>query len=395
MNWNPANWRVTDTLQGQETGYSPASIIRNTAGKAIAGAGSLVGAPEYGVSESIRGQAQPSVTIKEQIQNADNKDSRYQQAADETVQQGDVLGASTSAGANQTAAQQQANQQAQQNAARQAAIQASQEGYRSSAQTGLRDVKNEYGMKSRNFVDNLRESQQGLNQGFANNQLDLRRSMQNIVRGVRQGVRSGGVALAGMNAFDSGATDALARAYAQVGNQQTGEAQGQFTTQQEELMRQQGQLRKERQDGVSDLDTWADTEVNRVQNDLSNKLAVLSANAQAQGLDPSMVDQGMVDQVIGEALDQLASIDQTRKQNLQGVQRWDNDRIMQEAIRLDEAGQAGNIFDVTSPNVNFGGGGGQMPGAPIGQLPIYTRQNRDEDNRVVAPARGNDEEQRR
>lgn len=270
----------------------------------------------------------------------------------------------------------------------------SAQGYRSGAQTSLRDVKNEYGQKSRNFTNQIKDSQSEINREKANNQLNLRQSMQNIIRGLQTGIRSGGVALAGMNAMDSGAAKALARAYSEVGNQQTGEARGLAADEFAELQRSQGALDRTREEGLSDLDVWADTETQRVESDLSNKLQTLEAQARAEGLN-GVVNTDMVDKVVSDAIAQLAQIDQTRTQGLSGVNAWSPDRVMQEALQLEQAGQVGNPFSVTAPNVSYGQGNAPLRGAPLGRLPIYakgkdelgivpTRAVRDDKERAIA-----------
>lgn len=245
-------------------------------------------------------------------------------------------------------------------------------GYRQGAQTALGDVGNEYDTKTRNFLNTIEDSQGEINRGGAQNQLNLRQSMANIIRGIQTGIRSGGVALAGMNASDSGASEALSRAYAKVGNTQTGEARGQAADEFSELQRSQGQLDRTRDEGIGDLDTWADTETNRVKSDLSSKLQVLDAEAKAKGFNGA-VDTGMVDAVVGEAIGRLAQIDQRRQQRMGGIKQWSPDQIIQEAIRMEQQGVAGNAFSVEGPDVNYGGQAAPLKGAPIGRLPIYTK----------------------
>lgn len=257
---------------------------------------------------------------------------------------------------------------------------------KSGAQTQLRDVGNTYDSKTNTFVDDITSGQGELNRGFAGNELNLRRSMQNIIRSIQNGIRSGGVALAGVNASDSGAADAMARAYAQSGNQQTGEARGQAAEGFEELQRSQGTLNSKRSRGEQDLGTFRDTETGRVRSDFGGKIDALSADAQAQGFG-DVVDKSVVDQVLGEALARLSQIDQGRQQKLGGVKQWSPDQIMKEAIRMDELGQAGNAFSTTAPNVNYGGP--SLNGAPLGQLPIYVKGR--DDTPLIPKAR---EEQR-
>lgn len=240
------------------------------------------------------------------------------------------------------------------------------------ARQSLTDVGNTYDAKTNTFVNDITGGQGELNRGFAGNELNLRRSMQNIIRSIQSGIRSGGVALAGVNASDSGASDAMARAYARSGNEQTGEARGQAAEGFEELQRQQGALNTKRTEGEANLGTYRDTETGRVRGDFGGKLDALSADAEANGFG-GVVDKSVVDQVLGEALARLSGIDQSRSQRLSGVQQWSPDEIMKEAIRLDELGQAGNAFSTTGPEVSYGGNGNPINGAVMGEMPIYVK----------------------
>lgn len=260
------------------------------------------------------------------------------------------------------------------NAARQG-LDTSQTNLRTGAETSLRDVGNEYDTKTNRFVNEITDSQAGINKGLASNQLNLRTTMGDIVRGIQQGIRSGNVALAGMNAMDSGAADAMARAYATVGNTQTGEARGEAGRQFEELQAQQGQLNRTRNEGLTELDRWGDTETDRVRGDFSGKLSSLAADAASKGI-AGFGDQSLVSQVLDAALSRLAAIDQSRDSRLSGVRQNTADEVMKEAIRLENMGQTGTAFSVTGPDVNYGGGT-PMAGAPIGELPLYTKNKDD------------------
>ena len=271
------------------------------------------------------------------------------------------------------------------NAAR-GGIETSQNNYRAGAETSLRDVGNEYDTKTNRFVNEITDSQGGINKGLSSNALNLRTTMANIVKGIQQGIRSGGVALAGMNAMDSGAADAMARAYADVGNNQTSDARGEAGLKFEELQGQQGLLNRTKNEGINELDRWGDTETDRVRGDFSSKLSSLAADASSKGI-AGFGDQSLVSQVLDSALQRLAQIDQGRNQRLEGVRQWTPEEIMAEAIRMENMGESGNAFTVNGPSVNYGGGTPAMGGAPLNQLPIYTKAK---DELAVVPKTDDD-----
>lgn len=270
-----------------------------------------------------------------------------------------------------TIAAQQATARA--DAAKRAGYSVSANNQTGAARQSLTDVGNTYDKNTNTFVNDVTTGQDTVNRGLAGNELNLRRSMQNIIRSIQSGIRSGGVALAGMNASDSGAADAMARAYAKSGNEQSGEARGQAGTAFEDLQRQQGALDLKRNQGEADLGTWQNTETNRVRGDFGGKIDALAADAEANGMG-GVIEKSVVDQVLNEALSRLSQIDQSRQQKLGGVKQWTPDEIMAEAIRQDQLGAAGNAFTTTGPEVSYGGNTG-MPinGAVMGEMPIYVK----------------------
>ncbi len=248
--------------------------------------------------------------------------------------------------------------------------------YRNEAASSLRDKGNTYEQSTRDWLNSVEDTQGGLNRRSSSNALNLRTSMSNIIRGIQDGIKSGNVMLAGMNALSSGAADAIARAYAKVGNRQTGEARGQAAQEDEGIALEQANLGRSIADKSKDLDTYRDTETGRVRTDFSTKLRGVQDQASSGGYG-SVVDMNIVDQVLNEAIGRMAQIDQQRQQRLGGIKAWSPEQIMEEAIRMEQAGQAGNAFSVDGADVNYAGGGTPTNGAPVSNLPIYLK-NRDQ-----------------
>lgn len=247
--------------------------------------------------------------------------------------------------------------------------------YRNEASTTLRDKTNTYDQTTRDWLDSVEDSQGGLNRRSSSNALNLRTSMGNIIRNIQDGIKSGNVMLAGMNSLSSGAAEAIARAYAKVGNRQTGEARGQASAEDEAIALEQQNLGRSIQNKSKDLDTYRDTETGRVRTDFSTKLRGVQDQASAGGYG-SVVDMSVVDQVLNEAMARLQEIDAGRNQRLSGIKAWTPEQIMEEAIRMEQAGQAGNAFSVEGANVNYGGAQ-NMGGAPISNMPLFLK-NRDQ-----------------
>jgi len=342
--------------------------------------GGAQGAVNTGWSPSASGGyvQGPSTTTPTQPTNNNNNNAGYNatQAAQKAAAQ---------------AAQKAAAQKAQEDAALRQGYQTSQGNYQQGARTSLTDIGNEYDVNARNFLNSMSDQQGEINQGNAQNQLNLRQSMQNIIKGIQTGVRSGGVALAGMNASDSGASEALARAYAQSGNRQTGEARGSAADQFAELQRSQGVLNRTKDEGFADQDVWKTTETNRVKTQLSGELQALAAEAQGKGIN-GVIDTGSVNGIVQNALDRLQQIDQANAGKRAGIKADTADQSIDKAVQMEQAGAVGNAFNVTGPNVSYGGqGGAGLKGAGASQMPLYVKNK---DSLSVVPGTGNKDKEK-
>lgn len=246
-------------------------------------------------------------------------------------------------------------------------------GYKTAAQTSLRDLGNTYEDSINQLVNDYTSGQTDINSKSAQNELNLRQSMANIIKGIQTGIRSGNVSLAGMNASDSGASEALSRAYARVGNNQSAEANSQAATVSDQLATSQRDLNRKKEEGISTLDRNRATELDRVRNDFGTKIDQLLADASANGVS-GVADRGIVDQVLNEALGRLNSLTQARNTRLSGVQAFTPQQIAEEAARLQALGQTGNAFQVADPTVQMGGSNSPVSN---GGLPIYVKGRED------------------
>ena len=271
-------------------------------------------------------------------------------------------------------------------------VRTSQAGYRDAATQQATDVRNKYQNDTQKWLATLQNTQDEINSGLANNALNLRRSMSNIASGIRQGIKSGGVQLANMNAVDSGAAEAMARAYATMGNQQAGDANNEAALAANELNTQQVKLNRDREEGIAGFDREREAELSRIRGDLHNKLAALDAEAASKGVN-GVVDMNIVNAVVNQAVAQLAAVDNIRKQRLGGISAFDAARANQEAARMDEMGMEGSSpFSAGTEGIAFGQGGESPMGAATSQLPQYAR---DENGNLIAPPHTREDEQNR
>ena len=237
----------------------------------------------------------------------------------------------------------------------------------------LREYGDQYSDANNAVVNKFRTGVEGINKQAAQNELNLRQSMANIIKNIQTGVRSGNVLLAGMNASDSGAVDALARAYARVGNNQSAEANSQAATVADELRQQMGQFVKERDDSLASLNTGRDTKLAGIRQDFASKIDSLFQGAEGEGLG-GIVDKNVVNSVLNDALARLTSLNSQRDAQLAEIKQWGQPQIAEEAARLQALGQTGNAFAVADPTVQYGGANSPISN---GELPIYVKGRED------------------
>lgn len=242
-------------------------------------------------------------------------------------------------------------------------------GHQSATDTG-----NKYRNDVLGFLGNIEGQQNTINSGQTNNALNLRRAMSSIANTIRTGLRSGGVSLANMNATDSGAADALARAYAETGNKQVGGATNEAAIAGQDLQQQQGLLDRQKNEGLQGFDAFKQAEISRIRGDVTSKLQALDATGQAQGVNGG-VDMSIVDQVIQDAISQLAAVDQTKDTRLGGVAAFTPDQVNAKAAAMDQLGQGGASPFTTGQEGITLTGQDSLNGAPISQLPLISRKN--------------------
>lgn len=252
-------------------------------------------------------------------------------------------------------------------------IQATQQGYTDAARQGITDTANKYRNDVNAALNQYEDGVATVNTGKTNNALNLRRSMAGIANGVRTGLKSGGVTLANMNATDSGAADAMARAYAEMGNQQSGDANNEATLKENELNTNLATLNRNKDQTIGALDAQREAEKERVRGDFHTKLALLDQSGQADGV-TGAVNMDLVNQILNEAVSRLSEIDNGKNARLSGIRGLDADEVNRKAAEMDAAGREGTSpFSAGNDGISFTGQD-SIKGANISQLPIFARK---------------------
>lgn len=243
----------------------------------------------------------------------------------------------------------------------------------SGSASGVNSLEQQLADKSNSFTRDYGSQVDALNLGRSQNQLNLRRSMSNIASGIRQGVNSGNVSLANMNALDSGAARALVQAYSTVGNKQAGEARNQSALQDQQFGTQEQTLARYRDDTIASLNQFANVEIDRIGRELEAKLATIDQQAEQAGVPADAInvinDKNGVTQ---DAFRRIQVIKANRDKRIAEAKLLSPEEVMARAVQMDQAGAAADPFQVSEPEVVAPGGG-------EAGLPVLTR-GRKEDN---------------
>ena len=262
-----------------------------------------------------------------------------------------------------------------------------QTGYLDSARSNVRGAKSAYNNDAEDFVTGLRQGQNTINSNRVNNALNLRRSMAGIASGVRQGIRSGAVNLANMNAMDSGASSALAQAFARQGNSQAAGVNNEAQIAENQFATEQTNLGLQRQQGLGRLKSWRDNKVKDISSTLWQNLAEIDAMAQDEGLG-GLVDMGARDRIVAEANQELNNIDAITQRELGKIQSLDMGQVNEQASGLDAAGAlVNNPFAFEGGTVQWGQEPTPPAGAPIGPIGTKPVYRDDEYNPMALPVR--------
>lgn len=260
-----------------------------------------------------------------------------------------------------------------------------QGGHESEGRSTAAGNRHAYNIDAQDFVTGQRTGQNTINSGRVNNALNLRRSMSAIASGVRQGMRSGAVNLANMNALESGAAEAMARALARQGNQQAGTVNNEAQIAENTFQTDQNNLGIQRQQGLGRLKSWRDTKVNEISTKLWQNLSELDAQAQGQGVGGA-VDMGIRDRVVGDASRQLDEVDAVTQQELAKIGGLDYNGVQQRVSEMEAAGaEIANPFTYEGGGLQVGNGGTtNTGGAPLG--PVGTAPKHKEDEQLIPSA---------
>ena len=127
------------------------------------------------------------------------------------------------------------------------------------------------------YLYNTQKSQDALNESGYQNELAKKQGMNSILDLVNHGLQSGGVLLANKNASNSSATEALARAYGDIGRRQANQVGNQYDQGQRKIGLAQTDLERQRVLNKGKLDNERSGYITNIVSQAQDKLAALDA----------------------------------------------------------------------------------------------------------------------
>lgn len=218
------------------------------------------------------------------------------------------------------------------------------------------------------YIDSLKTQQKSLDNQSIQNQLAKQQGNQGILDWVGQGVRSGGVTLANKNASNSSAGDAIARAYSQLGRQQSAGVNQQFAQGQSQVDQGHQALQSDIAAHIRDLPAWKTQTVNSIISQAQQQLGSIDQTMAYMSM-PDRVDmEAQKQQITQDVLQQLQGLDEALA-GAQNVQPQSAEALQGQANQLFQAGTAPDKqfnYSTNAP-VQF-----QNTGNFASQLPIFT-----------------------
>lgn len=339
--------------------------IQNTVGGAIGGvvggAGSFIGAPEFGISESFSGSPLPENTQGlapsgnglSTVPLSQNSISNYNNSLTQTVAQtptqtsapqGNTLGATSTAASQASTAAAQAQALAAQQAAAATAQNASnidkaQQRIETSGTNEFNRSRNNLLTQANSIQNGFGDAVGALNQSRENIALDRANQIAGIESGILEGLRSGQVNLAAANASDSSAALQLARAYSQLAAQQGSDVANQAALENRDVDQQLSTVERDKDEQLRQLQVAQQQAVTDITSDVENKL--LALDEQAQGLD--LAGRVQVEQTKNalrqEGQKLLQAVIQGLQQGLQGVSPISQEQATANAQGLAQLGR--------------------------------------------------------
>ncbi len=216
------------------------------------------------------------------------------------------------------------------------------------------------------LIDSVMTGQTSIDNRGVNNELSKQRGVADTYSAVGRGIQSGAVTLANKNASDSSASDAIARAYGNIGQRQLSDIGNQYELENQDIGLAQADLDRQATSGLRRIETSREQAVNSIVDEANNKLAALDAAMMDASLPDRLAINDEKSRIRSEVLGVLSDYD-NKLGDVSKIDPTSQDARIAEATRRGQLGQApANSFsyDTTMP-AQFQGTGPFASDLPI------------------------------
>ena len=222
------------------------------------------------------------------------------------------------------------------------------------------------GLDIRRYLADYNKKQSGIDDMYVNNFMSQQQGSRDIRDMVGRGIRSGGTMLANKNAADSSASEALARAYAEIGNRNISKVNNQYELGNQAAGRAQTEFNTDADIGFDALNTDKQSMVTDIVGQARSKIETLKSYMSEVGITDQINIQAEIERIQQVALGELSKYEVTKGSPAMGM-----GDVRSTGSQRMQAGQGGpSQFDFQS----------QVPaqwqntGPFAGNLPIFTGQ---------------------
>lgn len=367
MGWNPANWQITDVLQGQEKapwlGGGVSSVGAGTYGSAgdIASKASNTTSPQvlgdntgmgYLYYDSAQGKFVSSDPENDPTYNPNPTYSRYNADGTPYVDPYSQWGGKSAYDAKVGEI----------NQGKQSVLDSANMSRDAQFNTGRSSILD--------FIGGARQQQDTIDQKRANAQFSLQEGKGDIMDMVGRGIRSGGVMLANKNAASSGAAGQIARAYGELGNREARDVGNQFALENQGIDLEQNNLATGFETQKRKIDEFKISNTDNIVNSAKADLQALEARRIGASLPELFQIDQLTQQIKDATMAKLGELDSLLQSERAKINPMDNQQVMAKANDMRTAGTGGpQMFNFNTNAANV-----QTTGAPIAgaELPIYS-----------------------
>jgi hypothetical protein len=221
------------------------------------------------------------------------------------------------------------------------------------------------------FLDSSRTGQRNVNERAIQNELGKNQGFSSISGMVGRGIRSGGVLLSNKNASDSSASEALARAYGDIGLRENNKINNQYEQENRQIGLAQDDINTQVASGQRKIGVSKDQSINSIALDARNKLASLDAAIAGANLPQRIAIEQEKNQVKAQVAGILGQYDNELNQGVAGIRPTGANERRATAAGLATAGvSATNPFDFsTAAPAQFQGTGPFASDLPLFAAP--------------------------